>query len=462
MFISSRMLNWLFPLFAFLLPLQTRWIIRDEVVGTSAWEYGRISLYGFDAALIVIAALIIIRKVIKSRAHQNQGNDNVHHAGRRSATPLFTLLGVLFMAYEWYFALDPMLTLIVVLRLGLIGIAMGYVFHAEPLLVRRTLAAFVVAMMISSGLGVAQFIAQDDLVSSKWLGLAPQEASTLGVSVVEATGGRWLRGHGTMPHPNALGGFAALAFTLFLVLRTTSSNVQESSRPLIIWCESAFMIAAPLILIAGVITSVSRAAMIAWAVSLAIFLWQRIQRQAVVFNARFFMTVAAGTIIVLLFALPALSVRLRGQGRLESLSFTKRAAAFTQALAVSRDHWATGTGLGGITVAMRVRFPALPIWDIQPVHNVPVLLAVELGVGGLLILSIGLLFIRKIFNFSRCSGIPRAGQFSIFKIGPWSSVIACLLVLAMLDHYLWTLAAGLYLMGIMGASLALDRGTRNS
>ncbi len=454
-------LRWLFPLFAFLLPLQTRWIVRDEIVGTSVWEYGRISLYGFDAALIVIVALIIVRKIIKSRVTQNQGNDNVHHAGRRSTIPLFALLGVLFMAYEWYFALDPMLTLIVVLRLGLIGIAMGYVFHAEPWLLRRTLAAFVAAMVISSGLGAAQFIAQDDLVSSKWLGLAPQEASTLGVSVVEAAGGRWLRGHGTMPHPNALGGFAALAFTLFLILRATSSDVREPPRSFTEWCRSVFMVAAPFILTAGIITSVSRAAMIAWAASLTIFLWQRIRRHTVVFNVRFFMTVSAGIIIILLFALPVLSVRLRGQGRLESLSFTKRAAAFTQALAVSRDHWATGTGLGCLTVAMRAREPAIPIWDIQPVHNVPVILFIEFGAIGVLLLGVVLRVLNRKIPNSKFQ-IPNKSQIPNSKLIAVLPVIVCYFVLAMLDHYLWTLPAGLYLTGLAGMSLALDRGTRNS
>ena len=379
----------------------------------------------------------------------------VHGCRRVVATGRdLSLLAVatLFIMFEILAALDPMLTSVVLLRIGLLGMAVWYLFHTEPLLVRRTLAAFVVAMVISSGLGVAQFIAQDDLVSSKWLGLAPQEASTLGVSVVEAAGGRWLRAHGTMPHPNVLGGFAALAFILFLVVHAAASNVYAPTSRFIEWCRSVFIVAAPFILIAGVITSVSRAAMIALAVSAAVFFWQRIRQYAAVFNARSFLMVAVGIIIVLLFALPVLSVRLRGQGRLESLSFTKRAAAFTQALAAAGDHWAAGTGLGGITVAMRARFPTLPIWDIQPVHNIPVLLVVELGAVGILIIGIGILLFLINSEFKVQSS----------KLLWWNPVIGCLFVLAMLDHYFWTLAAGLYLMGITGASLALDRGTRNS
>jgi hypothetical protein len=52
-------LTWLYPLFAFLLPLQTRWIVRDAPVGDSVWEYGRVSVYGFDVVLVLINLLIL-------------------------------------------------------------------------------------------------------------------------------------------------------------------------------------------------------------------------------------------------------------------------------------------------------------------------------------------------------------------------------------------------------------------
>ncbi|MEW6610213.1 MAG: O-antigen ligase family protein [Patescibacteria group bacterium] len=463
-------LRWLFPLFAFLLPLQTRWIVRDEVVGGSAWEYGRVSLYGFDIVLVVIAILILVqryRRVLLEVWYLRRGCRlsccgtrslrSLKQSSRRNAAPrgshAFTLIAAIFVVYELAIALDPVLTGVVMLRIALIVIAGQYLFQQDMIMVRRTYAAFVVAMVISSGFGAAQFIMQDDLVSSKWLGVAPQEASTLGVSVVEAAGGRWLRAHGTMPHPNSLGGFAALALAFFLALRTTSMGVREQSNPFLEWCRSIFLNIAPIILIAGVIMSVSRTAILACIGVVGFFLWRVLPKVSIPLRKGVVAFTLGGALIIFL-ALPALSVRFLALGRLEVLSFTKRAAAFTEALVVFRDHWVTGTGLGGITVAMRERFPALPIWDVQPVHNIPLLILIELGVGGVILLGLGWFIFVKIQNPK--SKIQNKFQIQNYKCARMLPVVACYTVLAILDHYLWTLPAGLYLTGFVGMYALTD------
>ncbi len=54
--LKNNKLEYLFYLFVFLLPWQTRWIIKD-----SYFEYGRISLYGFDIILIILLVFLLFK-----------------------------------------------------------------------------------------------------------------------------------------------------------------------------------------------------------------------------------------------------------------------------------------------------------------------------------------------------------------------------------------------------------------
>ncbi|NMB48140.1 hypothetical protein GYA13_01685 [Candidatus Kuenenbacteria bacterium] len=52
-------------MFIFLLPWQTRWIFRDYQIDGQVFEYGRLSLYGFDIILIVIMAILLYCRIVK-------------------------------------------------------------------------------------------------------------------------------------------------------------------------------------------------------------------------------------------------------------------------------------------------------------------------------------------------------------------------------------------------------------
>ena len=51
--------EYLFYLLIFTIPWQTRWIIRDPYLGGEVWEYGRISLYGWDILLVVLVVISV-------------------------------------------------------------------------------------------------------------------------------------------------------------------------------------------------------------------------------------------------------------------------------------------------------------------------------------------------------------------------------------------------------------------
>ena len=69
-------------------------------------------------------------------------------------------------------------------------------------------------------------------------------------------------------------------------------------------------------------------------------------------------------------------------------------------------------------------------WFYQPVHNVFLLIFTELGVAGVLVILLFGYFIRRIFN---CNLLP---------------IFILFLLLALFDHYLWSLYSGLLLVGV--------------
>jgi len=437
-----RILAILYPCAAFLLPLQTRWIVREARVGWSIWEYGRISLYGFDIVLLLVGAMvvwIIARSITRPLS---------------ASVRWLWLFIFVFILYELFVSLDPFLTAVVLARVGLGCITAWFLItHCDGLIIRHTLGAFVIAVVISAGLGALQFFVQDSLIASKWLGIAWQDPGTLGVSVVEHNGGRWLRAHGTMPHPNALGGFSALGLMVFLMLITARRTVatgplrlriSEASRGLLLqgwprFCRNILFMLAPLILIAGIITSASRAALISAFLGIVLFAFLR--RKELVRHAPLLGVGILGACMIFFVSFPFLSPRFTAQGRLEALSIQRRLTAFSEARVLVRNYGALGTGMGTYTLALQTIFPEKPIWDQQPVHNVPLLLLVEMGLGGLCLLGLGLVLWVKVQ--SPKSKVQNKFKSSNFKI--FLPVMVCWSTLAMLDHYIWTLPAGLYL-----------------
>lgn len=396
------------------------------------------SVYGFDIVLGLIGLIVFIGLLLRKIRVENV---------RRTwaVSGIFTVLA----CYELFVSLDLVLTGVVSGRIALMVLAGWYLIRLDSIVLRRTLAAFVVSMVLSAGLGAAQFFTQDYLLSSKWLGMSPQDPSVLGVSVVEAEGGRWLRAHGTLPHPNALGGFSSIALILFFTLFATQARLSVERNVFLGFCRNVFLAVAPLILLAGAVTAVSRAAILATVAGGVAIAWQA--RRDVRYKALmpWIRGIAIAGLLIVLLAGPVAFTRLTAQGRLEALSFTKRIAAFDEAFIALRVYGWQGTGLGAATVALRELYPELPIWEIQPVHNIPVLFAVELGFGGLLLLAVLGGFIWFKIPNSKFQ-ILNKFKIQISKFKTSLPLLICWLVLIMLDHYLWTLPAGLYVTGLVG------------
>ncbi|MBN1402393.1 MAG: O-antigen ligase family protein [Anaerolineae bacterium] len=86
---------------------------------------------------------------------------------------------------------------------------MAYLQGVQGLPLGSMMGALACVCLLQGGVAVAQATWQRS-IGLQWLGEAVLDPQAQGVSVVQSMGQRWLRAHGLMAHPNILGGYLAL------------------------------------------------------------------------------------------------------------------------------------------------------------------------------------------------------------------------------------------------------------
>jgi O-antigen ligase len=299
----------------------------------------------------------------------------------------------------------------------------------NPLSARAAVWGASAALLLQAGIGFVQFARQSTAflapLGLQWPGALTPEVR--GVSVVQlADGARWLRVYGTLPHPNILGGLA-------LVLLVGPAAWFLTGRR---WRWAAGLgVAAGMALLA---LTFSRSA---WLGCLA-------AAGVLVFHLRTFLrwrlatlaaVMALGPLAVLPSISPLVVTRFSGQEvPTEQQSVLDRAWMIQQSLSMIRDRPLLGVGAGGFEISLARRDPGS--FNIEPIHDLPLLVTSELGLPGVLIAA-GLAGVLAIGAFR--SSRPPAILLS--------AALAGLGVVSLFDHYLWSLAPGRTLLwALMG------------
>ncbi len=277
------------------------------------------------------------------------------------------------------------------------------------------------ALLLQVLAGGAEFAVQSTAFLNplhlKWPGEV--NAAMLGASVVQlADGTRWLRAYGTTPHPNILGGLA-LVFLAGPALWFLAGGRWR-------W------LAAP-VLMGGVVLlglTFSRSAALGGAAAACVLAFQH-RRFARARLPALLALAAVGAIVVAVPLSRLMATRVIGlEVPTENQSIQVRNWMTEQALIMIRAHPVQGVGIGNYAIALADQAPGT--YAIEPEHNALLLIAAELGLPGALILAVILA--------SVAAGILRAPD------SPGAAVAAALLigmfVMALFDHYLWTLAPG--------------------
>jgi hypothetical protein len=129
--------------------------------------------------------------------------------------------------------------------------ALYVLYEFEP---RRLLWMLAALLLVAGGLGTVQFALQRSAGLPAWLE-QPLDPLVRGVSVIEASGRRWLRAYGTFSHPNTLGAYLCLSLLIGAGLYGEVQRVVGLSR----W-ERALLAMAGVCGLFGCVLSFSRSA----------------------------------------------------------------------------------------------------------------------------------------------------------------------------------------------------------
>ncbi len=445
--IWPKTIEYLFYLFVFLLPWQTRWIWHYGQLGSSGpSEYLTFSLYGTEILFFLVLVLAFIYRC-KTK------DDEIRFLNYKILD--FYVLFFLFLALaalsiiwapSWQTALYYLIKLLE--GLALLILVINFQFS-----LKKIGWALVLSGTVQSLLGIYQFFTQQ-VLANKWLGLAEQLPQTLGASVVEFDGSRLLRAYGAFTHPNILGGFLAVCLIVLIVLIILAQRKKEKS---LLWL---FL---PTIL-AGLFFTFSKSAFLALIISLvflAIFIFTNQAKPIkIIFSQIILVIFAVLAILFLIYPQPVIT-RLQGEARLEQKSFTERANYLEQAKDLIKNNWLQGVGLGNYTLALyNQSLEKSASYDYQPVHNVYLLVFVELGILGFLIFILIIVkVISYIWSFPINKNLELLSVFSLFKFTSiydfylrrfyWflglTAIFIMILVLMVFDHYFWTQYFGIML-----------------
>lgn len=418
--------KYLFYLFIFVLPWQTKLILRSGDT-----NFTEISLY--------VSQLILFLVLITFFLYKYRRRDFDEHI----PGVWYFLAGLeLFIFASFFVASDQVLAfyryLVFLEALGLFYLLReGTLFKSyEEVYLNKLVIIFVFlsSVLLQACLGIYQFLSQSTF-AFKYLGLAEHNPENMGVAVVEASSGRFLRAYGGFDHPNILGGVLAVALILAAYL-LAKKKVLNSNQEIF---ESIFLFIFYFFSIFALFFTFSRSAWIALIVGLLILMITIIFKKDLLMLGRFIALIFFSTILLFIVASPyqdLVAVRISADSRLEQKSINERIDSIWQAKDLIKNNIVLGSGIGNYTNALSEQAGnKKPAWANQPVHNVFLLIFAENGIFALLFF-IGFL-ICLILKDRR-------------EVFSWAIFIS-IIILLMVDHWLISLPFGvLFLFLILG------------
>ncbi len=408
----SRVRTWCAYATLFALPLQARLFWQGPSLGGFPWEQARLSIY---LSWILIAVSVMLRVSALISSDKKEG-------------PLFARMTILPWSWLLLFlvSIHTLSVRATIQSLGewmMLGVLLWSISDLF-LSSRRIGFTYGAALVPSLVLGVIQFLTQS-VVAMKWFGVAAQLPSTLGVSVIEAHGERFLRVYGMFPHPNIFAGWLAILFVLLLWLFVSG---------IIRWQRIMILILSVYTLSVLFLTFSRTAILAAFIGALLTVLsgawrrrWHTISRAERFVSVLFFLSVSA----FVFFSLRGLwFVRAIPQTRLEGVSVNERVQGIEDGIRIFQQYPLLGTGPGAELLAIQTLHPAQMVPPVPP-HVIWLIILNELGVIGViaLLLAIGRHRITRGVSWFMQDSTQRP-------------LIVTLLLLSCFDHYLWTLWSG--------------------
>ncbi len=444
-----KIIEYLTYLFVFLLPLQTRWIYKPGWLN-GPWEYGTFSLYATEILLGILTLLSLIYLIYKLQSKQ------ISVQLKSNKLPLIFISILLLLLLNCLLSLNPELAFYKLSHL----IFAASIFFIIYLFGKLKIIYWTIisSAAIQTVFTIQQFFSQK-VFANKWLGMANQTPDIIGVPVIENSV-RTLRVFGTLPHPNILGGFLAIALIVNLIIYFQSQKKEKIFS--LIFLAFNFI---------GLILTFSRSAIIAFFISAIIIFTCQIKEKT---NFKKIITpVILGLSIVAIFLFSYSDLfltRLSATNPVEKLSREVRLSQYHQASNIFQKHWFLGVGLGNYTFALRLQHPEFKNFDLQPVHNSFFLILLELGIPATIILFFLIILFLKFFL--KIPVRPPCQNTSVSTAGITlhtcsrktvvMSLLLGLICLSLLDHYLLSFYFGIILIALVFSLIYLNSKNQNS
>ncbi len=307
-----------------------------------------------------------------------------------------------------------------------------------------------VSGVVQAAIALLQFTTQKSIGLS-WLGESVISADILGVAKFSFEGEKFIRAYGTFPHPNVLGIFLLFSLSAGLSLMLTKKNLLSGFR----WRYRSIFFSELFLIYVGLLLTYSRSIILLTAIISFLFAYAQRDYISKVYGnlcqqlrIPFFLRTSLAIIVIFttLFAsynllAPRLCLHCPGD---ESVSL--RATYQETASLIIFQNMFTGVGLGNFIPTSKEFSPALPTWDLQPVHNLYLLVASELGLIGLF------LFLVTIFFYS-----SHNLRLRFLKKYPLDLFFMLVLLAGFFDHYFWTLQQGQLIFWLALALVSISK-----
>jgi hypothetical protein len=454
----KKILSTLLPLYIFLLPWQARYIFAEYSNVTP--YFGGLGLYVTDLLFVLLLLVWTYWMWTERKRFPKLAETRDWRLGLLMLFLLFSLLSVFWSPlsnlafYSWLRILQALF--------------LGAIIFTTPIKIRKLYLAILAAGVIQAFVGIGQFFLQE-IPANTYLGMAEQQPHELGVSVVQYLDQRWLRAHGTFPHPNILGAFLSVSaliasawfYDVYLQMRALVKRWDEVTvkevKPIrlqIIASLSSFVF-----LLIGLLFTFSRTAWLGFGIGwllltiLLIRFYHKKQEARLIAVAGIKQLVAGGLIFasLTLFFGPLWTQRLHDDSRLGQKSQEERTELTMEAEEVIKLHPLLGSGIGSYLTVVREQNPGQHAYSYQPVHNTWILLWAELGIIGT-IPFIGFLF-YILFVVKLLTGKRKANLNEVLAY----ALVGSVGMMMYFEHFWWTLSFGILLIGTMIAIAVKER-----
>lgn len=287
---------------------------------------------------------------------------------------------------------------------------------------------FIISAIFQSIIGIIQFLHQSSLgiaiLNESFLSTAiPGVAETLIGSIP------LMRSYGTFLHPNIFAGYIFFSLMLFLIAKRIKLFHVE---------HSTFIVLVSLLTVA-IVLSISKSTILGFIIGIIVvnlYLKCNICNfvpRGTISNKNNQLFHVEQLILMILFSAVILGYYALDSGTIQK-SFSERFDLIYSSQSVFQQISLPGIGIGQFVFTLS-HFQSLD-WMLQPIHNVYVLLVLELGVVGFIFFGY---FLYKLFI-----NVPR-GTISIHLFGIFSGF----LLISLFDHYFWDIRVGQNLLWIL-------------